>query len=162
MTDEEIITADEWIPVMLELVNEGKLFKLSPKGISMYPLLVGRRDSVKLKKIEFPLKRGDICLYRRDNGTYVLHRIYKVDYKKREYYMVGDYQRKIEGPLREEQMLAVAVYIIRKDREVSCNNKHYKFWSSLWLILRPVRPIILKIYDILKRIFWKDYRNESK
>ena len=44
MTDEDYIGADDWIPVMLEFVNDGKLFKLSPKGISMYPLIVGKRD----------------------------------------------------------------------------------------------------------------------
>ena len=162
MTDEDYIVADDWIPVMLEFVNDGKLFKLSPKGISMYPIIVGKRDFAKLKKIEFPLKRGDICLYRRDNGKYVLHRIYKVDYDKREYYMMGDYQRIIEGPLREEQMLAVADSIVRKGKEISCSDRRYRFWTSLWMILRPVRPYILKIYDMLKRIFWKGYRDENK
>ena len=46
-------------------------------GSSMHPVLRDQKDTVYLQKPQKPLKTGDVILYRRDNGAYVLHRIVK-------------------------------------------------------------------------------------
>ena len=48
-------------------------------GTSMAPFLAPDRDRVFLSAVTRPLKAGDIVLYQRDCGTYVLHRIVRVD-----------------------------------------------------------------------------------
>ena len=76
--------------------------KIKPKGYSMYPLFVPGRDYAVITHIEpDKLKKGDVVLYRRhDNtGILVLHRICRID--KNGFYMVGDNQSVIEGPLEK-------------------------------------------------------------
>ena len=63
-------------------------------GISMYPLLRQRKDSVHIVKIDSPLKKNDVILYQRDSGQYVLHRIIKI--KNSNYIICGDNQWKKE------------------------------------------------------------------
>ena len=115
----------------------------------MYPLLVGGRDSLILNKIDRKLKRGDICLYRRDTGIYVTHSVHHVD--KAGIYMLGESQTGIEGPLSMDHMLAYAEGFIRKGKLYSCSNFFYRFFHEIWMILRPARPMLIKAYRKVMR-----------
>ena len=147
---DKMIPTDAWIPIYIEHLNQGQKIKIGPFGFSMYPLLVGNRDSLILKKIEGSLKRGDICLYRRDDGIYVTHTIHHID--ESGVYFLGESQQEIEGPLREEQVLAVAESFIRNGREFSCNGRIYRFFHEIWLLLRPWRIRLIRIYRFLRRV----------
>jgi len=141
---DEMIHTDAWMPIYLKGLEDGKKVKLTPFGFSMYPVLVGGRDSLILHKIDRDLRRGDICLYRRDNGIYVTHSVHHVD--KMGIYLLGESQTVIEGPLSMDHMLAVAEGFIRKGKLYSCSNANYKFWHEIWMVLRPFRPLLIKIY----------------
>lgn len=153
MENDELIQADEWIPILLETLKEGKIAKISPNGYSMYPLLVGGRDDVFLKLSEDALKVGDVVLYRRKSGKHVLHRIYRI--VGTEYYMLGDYQTEIEGPLKREQILAVAESFERKGKKIFCDNKKYKIYVKVWNYIRPLRPILIKMWRGIRIIMRK-------
>ena len=62
------------------LLKAGACIQIHPQGYSMYPFIDPRRDEVVLAGIEdgSALRRGDVVLYRRENGMLVLHRIYKI------------------------------------------------------------------------------------
>lgn len=136
------------------LLKQGELIRIKPQGYSMYPMFIPGRDEAILKSAEpAQLKRGDVVLYRRDAGILVLHRICKV--KKNTFYMVGDNQREVEGPLREDQIRGVLTDFIRNGRYISVNNPIYIIASRLWLFLRPIRPVISKSVAALKRLFKK-------
>lgn len=62
------------------LLKAGACIQIYPQGYSMYPFIDPRRDEVVLAGIEegSALRRGDVVLYRRENGMLVLHRIYKI------------------------------------------------------------------------------------
>ena len=64
------------------LLKAGVCIQIHPQGYSMYPFIDPRRDEVVLAGIEdgSALRRGDVVLYRRENGMLVLHRIYKIGY----------------------------------------------------------------------------------
>ena len=62
---------------LLELLEETEAAPLVISGSSMTPFLVHGRDTVFLSKPVFPLKRGDMVLYRRDTGAYILHQVYR-------------------------------------------------------------------------------------
>ena len=147
---EKMIATDKWIPIYLSGLENGQTVKIGPYGFSMYPLLVGNRDSLLLKKIDRPLKRCDICLYRRDDGIYVTHTVHHID--ESGIYFVGESQKDIEGPLRRDQVLAVATSFIRNGRLVSCNNILYRFFHEAWMILRPFRIKLIKIYRFIRRV----------
>lgn len=48
-------------------------------GNSMSPFLVHGRDTIYLSRLDRPVKKGDVLLYKRDSGAYILHRVYKVE-----------------------------------------------------------------------------------
>lgn len=147
---EGYVAADEWMPFVLELLKEGKKLKIAPNGYSMYPFLISDRDEVLLRLPDRALKKGDIVLYRRDNGVFVLHRIHHINEKG--YYMLGDSQTWIEGPLRAEQILALAENIERKGKTISCNNKYYNLIWRIWMLFRPLRPMLMKVWLLVRKI----------
>ena len=65
----------------------------------MYPLFHPGRDEAVIEAYPIHLlRRGDIILYRREQGILVLHRICRITSDG--FYLVGDNQTEIEGPLR--------------------------------------------------------------
>ncbi len=141
---ENIISATDWVTAIKPLLEDGHLLRISPSGLSMYPFLVGGRDEVFLRSttIKKPVK-GDIALFRRDDGMHVLHRIHHI--RNNRYYMLGDAQTRIEGPVDENNVIAVVEAIIRKNRKTNCNNIILKALSGIWTMLRPFRPLIIKL-----------------
>ncbi|MBE6595312.1 MAG: hypothetical protein E7644_05885 [Ruminococcaceae bacterium] len=68
------LTMAEIYPVLQEVLASGGEFRFYPRGTSMLPLIREGRDSVVLEAVEKPQKH-DMCLYRRANGQFVLHRL---------------------------------------------------------------------------------------
>ncbi len=137
-----------------EILESGKAVQFKPQGYSMYPVIVPGRDAVIVQK-EDPakLKRGDVVLYRRDKSILVIHRICRKN--ENGYYMVGDNQTEIEGPLRPDQIKGKMVTLIRNGKEIDVNSLLYRIPCSIWLFMRPVRrPVSLaaaKVKRLLKR-----------
>lgn len=127
-----------------ELLAEGKCIQIKLQGYSMYPLFVPGRDEVIIERCDpAGVRRGDVLLYRRDSGILVLHRLYR---RTREgFFMVGDNQKEVEGPLAAHQFKGKMTAFIRKGKKISVRNPLYVAVSRLWLLLRPVRPLIGKV-----------------
>jgi signal peptidase I len=141
---ENIISASDWFTAIKPLLEDGNLLRISPSGLSMYPFLVGGRDEVFLRStaVKKPVK-GDIALFRREDGMHVLHRIHHI--RNNRYYMLGDAQTGIEGPIDGKNVIAVVEAVIWKNRKIDCDNVILKTLSRIWTIIRPFRPIILKL-----------------
>lgn len=118
-------------PVIREVTESGGEIRIFPKGTSMLPLLRQGRDSVVLVKAEGELSRGDIPLYKRDDGSYVLHRIVKVE-QDGTYTMCGDNQTTLETGIRPEQIIATVSAIYRKDKRVEKSALSYRLYVFLW------------------------------
>ena len=118
-------------------------------GSSMSPFLIHARDSVWLKKPNRPLKVGDIVFYQRESGQYVLHRICKI--KSDGYYMIGDAQTQIEGPLKREQIFAQIGKVERKGKILKPGDFWWNFFEKVWIRMIPVRVIVTRIYAIIYR-----------
>ena len=101
---ERVVDTNEYVSVLRELAEEGRVVSMLIAGSSMSPFLCHNRDYIYFTKPDRELRRGDMVFYQRDTGQYVMHRIYKR--KKDGYYMVGDAQTQIEGPLRRDQIFA--------------------------------------------------------
>lgn len=158
--EKDVIPADQWVPVFVEMLKEGQKLKIAPHGTSMYPFLISDRDEVVLIIPNRALKRGDVVLYRRNNGIHVLHRIHHI--KDGGYYMIGDSQTEIEGPLEKEQILAIAESIIRKGKQISCNDKGYLLLYGVWLRIRILRPMIIKAWLKIRKITGEDKRERNQ
>lgn len=141
-----------------KLLREGKNIQIKPRGYSMYPVLVPGRDEAIIEPIGTrKLRRGDVVLYRREpevtGGILVLHRIWKRT--ENGFYMVGDNQTEIEGPLREAQIKGIMVGLVRKGRYISVRNIIYCIATRGWLFMRPARPIIAKAAASVKKLIKK-------
>ncbi len=133
---------------LLETVDQ---LPLLISGNSMSPFLVHGRDTVYLTKVNRPLKRGDIVLYRRKNGAYILHRIYAVEGNT--FSMVGDAQTEIERGIAKAQIFAVVCSVIRKGQHLSPGCFWWNFFEKVWIRLIPFRPFLVGLYGMLKRMF---------
>ncbi len=134
-------------PIIEECVENGTDVNFTIRGFSMYPLLYSLRDSVVLTKADRNnLKRFDIPLYVRPDGSYVLHRIVKVNKEKSSYDIVGDAQKNIERGVSGSTVIAVVKGFDRKGHKFTVENGLYKVYVRLWHVLMPVRPYICRLF----------------
>ena len=124
-----------------KLLEQGKRLRIKPRGYSMYPLIVPGRDEVFVERVSpESLRRGDVVLYRRrDEDILVLHRIWKREGDA--FFLVGDNQKEIEGPLEASQIKG----------KISTSNVIYLLYSRIWLWLRPCRPQISRVIHKIRR-----------
>ena len=113
-------------------------------GNSMLPFLVHGRDTVYLSKLKRPVKKGDVLLYRRDSGAYILHRVYKIE--KDSYTMVGDAQTQLEMGIRQDQIIAVMTSALRKGKLQKPGCFWWEFFEKVWINMISLRPAIVKLY----------------
>ena len=136
------------------LLREGRTVQLGPQGYSMYPLLVPGRDQVVISPAKQPeYRRGDVVLYRRKGSILVLHRVWKRTPEG--YYLVGDNQKEIEGPVGREQILGVMTMVLRRGKKIPVENAVYRTLAWLWLMLRPWRPFLSHFVAGIKGFFMK-------
>ena len=137
--------------ILLQLQNGGKA-NLVVTGVSMKPMLTEGRDTVILMPITADPVAGDIVLYRRDNGKFVLHRIIRVTPEG--YLISGDNQYKLEDVSRQ-QMLAVVSAFVRKGRSHTLREPGYRLYRWAWVKLFWLRKPYIKLRRKLGRIYHK-------
>ena len=118
-------------------------------GNSMSPFLVHGRDTVYLSRLDRPARKGDVLLYKRDSGAYILHRVYKAD--KDSYTMVGDAQTQLEQDIRPDQIIAIMTSVLRKGKLQKKGSFWWEFFEKLWIKIIPLRPMFTKIYTYITR-----------
>ena len=116
-------------------------------GNSMSPFLVHGRDTVYLSRLDRPAKRGDVLLYKRESGAYILHRVYKVE--KDSYTMVGDAQTQLEQGIMQDQIIAIMTSALRKGKLQKKGSFWWEFFEKLWIRIIPLRPMLTKIYTYI-------------
>ena len=137
--------------LLLQMENGGKA-RLTVTGGSMLPMLRPHRDAVELIIPQSNPEKGDIILYRRENGVYVLHRIIATDDEG--YICSGDNQVMRE-PVKPEQVLALVVGYIRKGKYRSTDAFGYRLYNGLWTGLFPLRGIYIAIRRPLGKLYRK-------
>lgn len=139
----------EYVSVLKELVEEGREVSMLISGSSMSPFLCHGRDQVYFKAPDRPLRVGDMVFFQRRSGQYVLHRICKV--KDGSYYIVGDAQTAIEGPVSREQIFALVTRVQRKGRILAPGDFWWEFFARVWVRLIPLRPLLVRAYGLFRR-----------
>ena len=126
-------------PLLEEILRQGGRVEMTATGRSMEPLLHDRESQVRLGPPR-PLRRGDIALYRRDSGGYVLHRVTAAGER---YTCCGDAQWAQERDIRPDQIVAVAEAFTVRGRWVSVRALRHGVYWHIWLALRPVRRLVI-------------------
>ena len=143
----------QYVTVLKELVEEGKSVSMLIAGSSMEPFLCHYRDTIFFEKPKREICKGDMVFYQRESGQYVMHRVCRV--KDDGYYMVGDNQTEIEGPLKREQIFALITQVRRKGKMMGPGDFWWEFFAKVWLRLLPVRKPISHLYARLTKFVRK-------
>ena len=101
---EKVFTLGEIEPILDEVLDSGSEISLMASGVSMEPYIRDKTDKITIVKVTGELKKGDVPLYKRDNGKFVLHRV--VGIGNEGYIMRGDNQWVTEYPVKKSSIKA--------------------------------------------------------
>lgn len=120
-------------------------------GVSMYPMLRPRQDTVFIETAEEGLSAFDVALYHVPGGRYVLHRVLKVQNER--YIICGDNCVNLEYVPREWVIGRLTAFY-RGEKKVELTDVSYRLYVALWCRPWQVRIFLLK----LRRIGGKVWR----
>ena len=147
----KVVSPEELMEPLLAVMEEAETVPLVISGYSMNPFLAHGRDTVYLSKIKRPLKKGDMVLYRRDSGAYILHRLFRVE--ESDFTFVGDAQTQLERGIREDQLLALVTAVRRKGKLLKKGSFWWDFFEKIWIRMVPLRPAVRKGYSLIRKLF---------
>ena len=144
-----VLDTNQYLDEVCRMIEEGRENVPVPiKGVSMRPFL---RDGDFAYLVSLPgkLKRGEIILYQRHSGQYVLHRIYKVR-KISSSLMLGDSQM-VPEPVEDSQLRAKVAFVRCMGQECAPGSFKWWFFAVPWLRLAPWRPQIYKMLTLFHK-----------
>ena len=141
-------------PLIREAMEKNFTFTMMPKGTSMLPLIREGLDSVILSPLPEEIKAGDVILYKRENGQFVLHRVMKVTHGS--YIMCGDNQVIFEKGILRRNMIALATGMIRENKEITfSDNREYSLYTQKILKAKKLKNLLHRIKAVIKKLLRK-------
>ena len=129
----------------IAMLQEGRRVVLAVKGTSMYPFIIGGKESVELVSPQAPLKVGDVVLAWVDGTHYVIHRIIGIE--GNQVSLMGDGNIRGIEHCSKDEVAAIAEYVISpKGKRRYLYTKGRMRFARMWRRLLPVRRWILAIY----------------
>ena len=124
------------------VVAERGFHAFKPKGMSMFPLLREGYD-VYIVKADLPLKKYDVPVYRRPDGTYVMHRVLDID--ECGYVCCGDNQWVLEHGVTDEMIVGVLDSWYKGDKKRTVRDSSYLRYTRFWCRSLRRRRFILAL-----------------
>lgn len=129
-------------------INELGYAVVLTEGTSMLPLLKEGKTLVEVEaKNPKQFKKGDVVLYRKNDGTLVLHRIIKAE-SENVFTVLGDHQYKNAQQVNKEQILAVMTGFITNGRYVDEKTRWYRIYKKIWVCSLTLRRCCLSFLRI--------------
>ena len=130
------------------VLEKNGVLSFTPGGISMWPIISNRTDTVIIQSVRGTLKKYDVAFYERESGQVVLHRVLKVNPDS--YDMCGDSQTAVEKGVPFAAVFGVMEGYYKGGRYIDCNkNKLYRFKVRVWSFSIFFRRCILKALSII-------------
>lgn len=108
------------------LAEKGKIVR-PIEGDSMMPMLNQEKDLVQITTIAAPLKKGDLPLYKRPSGQYVLHRIIAL---RKDYALICGDNRTAAEKVPYAWMIGIAEGFYKNGKYIPCTDKSYLEYVS--------------------------------
>ena len=121
------------------------------QGCSMSPLIRRRRDYVTIRPIRRPLMQGDIVLFRRPEGVYVVHRVWKMTTDMVQ--TLGDNCHEADTPVPRDAVLGLVTHVTRGRHTFCVDTPMWRFLGRCWSALQPLRRIRRILFDALNALF---------
>lgn len=141
------VTPDELFADISGLCRNGHKIRFTPKGMCMYPFIVGNRDSVVLHRADI-IRRGDIVAARIQGKGCVLHRVYTISEDM--VTLMGDSTLYAAENCTTKDVLATVIFIVRKGHPVNCHSARERLAVNLWMSLLPIRRYLLWVLRKLR------------
>lgn len=130
------------------ILKKDGVFVSTTSGVSMFPMLRDRRDTIIVTRREGRLKKYDVALYKRGD-SYVLHRVIEV--LPDSYIIRGDNCLSKEYGITDDTVLGVLTGFYRGDKEKSMKSFSYKLYSRLIVAFHPLVRVRTSIKARLSR-----------
>ncbi len=149
---------EDLLPYISEALSQNKTFTLPITGTSMLPLLIAGKDTVELSAVTrknnaLSLEIGDLPLYKRKDGSFVLHRI--VGIENGTYTMCGDNQFILEKGIEDSQIIGVVTAINKDGKRIPVTDKKYSAYVEKQVknikYRYPKRRLRKKISDTVRK-----------
>ena len=137
------------------LISEGKTVSITVKGNSMNPFMVHLRDQITLGpwKME-DIVPGTVALVKDIRGSYLIHRIIKVEEKT--VTLLGDGNIGMTETATHDNIIAIMYSFTRNGHEHSVNSLTWRCYSFIWKVLTPVKRWPLGLWRRLNQsLLWK-------
>lgn len=144
-----VLDTQEFLDMICELLAQGQTHVTIPvAGGSMVPFLHSG-DTVCLDLLDRPAKRGDILLYQRENGRYILHRLVRVR-KDGTLIMAGDAQQALEILPGPAHIRAIVTSACHKGKPCDPGSLRWWVYAHVWMWLLPVRHPLMWLREKLR------------
>lgn len=146
----KIVDTKEYLDMVCGLLREGHTkVPVTVAGSSMTPFL-HHGDTVYLNPVQQPPKKGDIVLYTRPGGKYILHRVVEVR-RDGSYIMLGDCQTERERIESADSIHGLVVCALHKGQMLTPESPRWRFFATVWLHVVPARQAIMKSWKVIAR-----------
>lgn len=135
------ISLREMLPLIEEKISLGGDVIIKPQGLSMLPLIRPGKDRVVVSRAILPLNKYDLPLYKRKDGSFVIHRV--VGFGENEtYIMRGDNQTQAEKGITDNDIIGLVTEIYKGRKPIRVSSFGYKFYVLLVVVVHPLRRVI--------------------
>ena len=144
-----VLDTEKYLDAVCLMLSQGHENVPVPiSGVSMRPFL-RNGDFAYLAPLPEKIRKGDILLFRRSDGRYVLHRVYKIR-KDGTYLMLGDSQLNPE-PVDASQLRGAVAFVRCGGQDCRPGSFRWWFFACPWLYLAPRRPQIARLLALFRK-----------
>ncbi len=142
-----------------KLLRNGEVVGISTKGNSMLPLMKGGKTQVIVEPVNRELSIGEMPVYMRKDGAYILHRV--VDMDENYYYIRGDNCVTLER-VPKGNVLGVATELRRNGRIIRPTDWHYRLYVRILFATTTPRIQILRLRAKAGKIYRKYIKRRTE
>ncbi len=142
------ISVAEWHELSLGGADIPVVLRLN--GGSMRPLIRKQKDAVTVVPVNRPLRTGDVVLFSRSDGAYVVHRIRSI--RGETVLTVGDNCVDFDAPMPASQVWGIAVSLERNGKKICLDSAFSRACGRLRMATIPARRLFKKLLRFGARI----------
>ncbi len=141
------ISIEEWCA----LAKEGTDIpvEITLAGTSMEPLIRMNRDKVVIVPPDGNTAVGDIVLFRRNDGAYVVHRVYRINGDQ--VVTLGDNCENPDKPISRDRILGKVVRIKRGNKIIDADSDRQRFSGRVKMKFLPLRKKYLHLKYVIRK-----------
>lgn len=129
------------------------------RGVSMRPLLYQGKTHVILEPLSRELHPGELPIYLRPDGVYVIHRLIRIE--ENCYYTRGDNCMHGEK-IPKDWVIGVVTEIYRKGKNIPVTSRGYRIYVAVWNAIFPLRWVYYFARKCAKWLWARIKRHEKE